>query len=41
LVISERDATMVLYRGPLEIDYIDAGWRPGYRVKTSGGGSFC
>jgi hypothetical protein len=41
-VIAERDATMVLYQGPVRIDWIDVGWKKGYRVTAGGAsGSYC
>ena len=40
-VISERDASMVLYEGPVKVRYSDQGWWRGYRVTTARGGGTC
>ncbi len=40
-VISERDASMILYEGPARVQYNDRGWWRGYRVNVGRGGGTC
>ena len=41
-VISERDASMVLYGGAVIVDFVEDGWRRGYHVRVgAGAGSYC